>query len=252
MRLHFDSIVATYGQRKVLDGVTFTAESGRITALIGCNGAGKSTLVRCLTGEKRDYRGKILLDAGNIKDLDLHSRALNLACLPQMLPSPHVTVWELLCFGRTPYTPLTGSLSEKDTATIRWALEAVGMAHHRNSFVDTLSGGELKKAFFAMTLAQDTPLVILDEPTAHLDTQSRFAFLSLLDDLRHKTGKTFLVVMHDLPEAMQYADCIAVLDEGKIVFTGSLEACLAAQIPQRYFGIQITGSRNTGYAVIPL
>lgn len=252
MTLYFDEITAFYGHKKVLDRVTFTAESGKITVLLGCNGAGKSTLIRCLTGEKQDYRGNILLDHHNAKNMDLHARALHMACLPQMLPHPHVTLWELLCFGRAPYTPLTGTLSEKDEAAVHWALKTVGMTHHRDSFVDTLSGGEQKKAFFAMTLAQDTPVVILDEPTAHLDTQSRFSFLTLLDALRQETEKTFLVVMHDLPEALRYADRIAVLDAGELIFTGTPGECLEAQIPQRYFHIQITGSRNTGYAVIPL
>lgn len=252
MTLHFDHVSASYRKKAILEDITFTADSGGITALIGRNGAGKSTLISCLTGEKRDYQGKILIDDQDVRSMNRENLSHQLACLPQNLPRPHVTVRELVTFGRTPYTPITGALSPVDRDKIDWALDAVGMTCFAQSFVDTLSGGERKKAFFAMTLAQDTPVVVLDEPTAHLDTVSRFEFLEMLHDLRRRTGKTFLVVMHDLPEVFRYADHVVVLQRRQVAFDGIPAECLAAGIPQTCFQIQITGSREDGFAAKPI
>lgn len=251
MKLIFENVTAAYRRKTVLEEVSFSVP-GSITALIGRNGAGKSTLIRCLTGEKQDYRGRILLDGQDLRTVDVRCRAAALACLPQTLPRPHVTVEELVGFGRTPYTPLTGKLSPEDREKVQWAINAVGLEKLCSAFVDTLSGGERKKAFFAMTLAQDTPLVILDEPTAHLDAVSRFEFLDLVEDMRSRTGKTFLVVMHDLPEVLRCADRIVAICEKRVVFDGGPEECLAENIPQSCFQIRVTGSKDRGYAVTPL
>lgn len=252
MKLTFEGVTAAYRRKAVLEDISFSVPKGSITALIGRNGAGKSTLIRCLTGEKQDYRGRILLDGQDLRALDANRRAASLACLPQTLPRPHVTVEELVGFGRTPYTPLTGKLSPEDREKVRWAINAVGMERMRDSFVDTLSGGERKKAFFAMTLAQDTPLVILDEPTAHLDAVSRFEFLDLVEDMRCRTGKTFLVVMHDLPEILQCADRIVAINQNRVAFDGTPGDFLAEDIPQSCFQVRVTGSKDGGYAVTPL
>lgn len=252
MKLIFDGLCAAYKKKPVLENVSFAVREGSITALVGRNGAGKSTLIHCLMGEKWDYRGEILLDGKNVRRVPGRMLSHMVACLPQNLPKPHVTVRELVSFGRAPYTPLTGKLSERDSQAIDRAIQAVKLEAFKNAFVDTLSGGERKKAFFAMTLAQDTPLVVLDEPTAHLDTVSRFEFLELLEAMRRQTEKTFLVVMHDLPEVLRCADRIVAIQEGSLVFDGTGEQCLAAEIPQRYFGIQLRGDPENGYAVTPL
>lgn len=252
MNLTFRHVSAAYRKKPILEDISFCVPSGSITALTGRNGAGKSTLIACLMGEKRDYAGEILLDGQDVRTLSPMDRARNMACLPQELPAPHVQVRELVSFGRTPYLPLNGSLNPKDEETVNWALSVTGMAQFEDHFVDTLSGGERKKAFFAMTLAQDTPLVILDEPTAHLDAVSRFQFLALLDTVRRETGKTFLVVMHDLPETLLCADQLVTLHDRKLVFAGSGSAFLASSIPQQCFHIQLRGNKEEGYAVTPL
>ena len=252
MKLTVQGISLSRAGQSVLQNVSFCAQEGQITALIGRNGAGKTTLIRCLTGEYTGYSGQFLLDDRPILPLSLSQRSLLLSCLPQNLPSPHVTVEELVRFGRTPYTPLSGKLSSKDREKVRWAIHTVGLQSHTQQFVDTLSGGERKKAFFAMTLAQDTPLVVLDEPTAHLDTVSRFEFLELLDRLRRETGKTFLVVLHDLPEVIRYAQRIVTLHQGQITFDGTPEGCLEQNIPQTYFHIRLTGDFKNGFAVTPV
>lgn len=252
MNLVFDGVSASYKKDTVLENIRFSAESGSITALTGRNGAGKSTLINCLFGEKRDYRGKILLDEQDVRTMSHHELATLAACLPQILPRPHVTVRELVSFGRTPYTPLSGKLSPVDQEMIDQAIRSVNMERFADAYVDNLSGGERKKAFFAMTLAQDTPVLVLDEPTSHLDTVSRFAFLDLIEKMCRRTGKTFLIVMHDLPEVLRYADRIVTIENGKVLFDGTPAQCLAEKIPQNCFRIEISGDRDHGYAVSPV
>lgn len=252
MTVHISELTASYGNTKVLDRVSFDIKPGTITALIGANGAGKTTLVRCLTGEIQDYKGKILLDGKELRSFSAKSRAKEIACLPQQLPCPHITVQDLVSFGRAPYTALTGKLSPGDREAVNLALERSQTTHLAHSFVDQLSGGQQKKAFFAMTMAQDTPIIILDEPTAHLDAASRFAYLDLLQSMCSQTGKTFLVVMHDLTDVLRYAHQIVVLKDQSVCFVGTAEECLENAIAETVFGIRIQGTRKTGYAALPL
>lgn len=252
MSLQFHKVNAAYRGKIILQDVSFSVAKGSITALAGRNGRGKTTLLRCLTGEKSDYRGKILLDGREVRTFTQAERAVTLSYLPQELPAPQVSVRELVSFGRAPYTPFSGKLSPSDLEKIDWAIRAVGMQSLAEAQVDRLSGGERKKAFFAMTLAQDTPLVVLDEPTAHLDAQSRFAFLDLVERLRQETGKTFLLVMHELPDLLQYAQKLIVVEERTVYFSGTPEQFLAQQLPQKCFGVTVCGDRAHGYAVTPL
>ncbi|MBP3372256.1 MAG: ABC transporter ATP-binding protein [Clostridia bacterium] len=252
MKTEFSHICASYRKKRVLQDITFSLEEGSITALIGRNGAGKSTLISCLTGEKTDYDGTILLDGRDIRTMDVQTRARLISCLPQNLPKPHVTVRELVTFGRTPYLPLTGKLSKNDEIIIDRALEVTNMTAFADAFVDTLSGGERRRAFLAMTFAQNTPLIVLDEPTAHLDANSRFELMALIDNMRKTMGKTFLIVMHDLPEVLRCANQIAVLHDKQLTFFGNADECLAQQIPQKCFNVRVHGSKEDGYAVIPM
>lgn len=252
MNLTFENLSAAYGKHTVLQDISLEIPQGSLVAVAGCNGAGKSTLLHCLTGIKKDYRGAILADGKDIRHLSMQELSQKISFLPQALPMPHVTVWELICFGRCPYISFFGKPGKADEEKIRWAIDAVGLTPYQDAFVDTLSGGQRKKAFFAMTLAQDTPIVALDEPTAHLDAKSRFEFLSLIDSLCKSTRKTFLLVMHNLPDILQYTQRILVLSDSQIVFDGTPDACLQECIPQQHFGIDIRGNAQDGYAVLPV
>lgn len=252
MNIILEKLTAFYGKNCVLEDISLEIPQGSLVAITGCNGAGKSTMLHCLTGIKQDYRGTIYLDGKNLRHLPIQALSEKISFLPQALPMPHVTVWELVSFGRCPHLSFFGKLGESDTEKVQQAIDAVGLTNQKDTFVDTLSGGQRKKAFFAMTLAQDTPVVVLDEPTAHLDTKSRFAFLSLIDSLCKRTGKTFILVMHHLPDVLQYAQRIIVLNDKQVVFDGAPDACLQRRIPQQFFGIDIRGSHPEGYAVLPL
>ena len=252
MKLEFQNISTAYGKKAVLKDISFTVESGSITALLGRNGAGKTTLLRCLTGQKLPESGAVLLDGQNAARLTPGRRSRMVAFLPQELPAPGVSVWELAALGRAPRLGLSGKLQAGDTDAVNAALEAVGMEQFAHRPVNSLSGGERKKAFLAMILAQDTPLVVLDEPTAHLDAAGRFELLALLEQLRRETGKSFLVVMHELPEALRFAHRVAVLREGTLAFEGTPEEFLAQNIGAQCFGVRLEGDPQTGCRVLPL
>ena len=164
---------------------------------------------------------------------------------------PRVTVWELVAFGRSPYLSLTGKCTDEDKRAVENALALTGMTAFSDRLVDSLSGGERQKAFLAMALAQETPLLVLDEPTAQLDAAARLEFCALLKTLYAKTGRCFLLVMHELPEALCLADRLAVLHDGTLAFTGTPQAAVEQGIPQSCFGITLTGDPINGYAIKP-
>lgn len=252
MNVVFEHVSVRLGGKQVLRDVSFSAEPGKLTALIGRNGAGKSTLLSCLTGQTRRYGGQIRIDGTDIAQLSGRQRARLCAVMPQVLPKPVVPVRELAAFGRTPYTGLDGRLSETDREAVCRAMQAVGLTELAERNVAELSGGERRRAFFAMTLAQDTPVVALDEPTAHLDLCTRFSLLDSIQAMKRESGKAFLVILHELPEVLRCADRIVTLHQGQVVFDGSAEECLRQQIPQRYFRVAISGSAGQGFAARPI
>ncbi len=232
------------GVKGILSPCSFSAQKGDLTVIIGRNGSGKSTLLSCITDLK--HSGDILMEGVSISSLSPRERAKLCAVMPQKLPCPKVTVRELVSFGRTPYVPLSGKLGGEDKDKVDWAIETAGLGRFCDRDVDTLSGGERRKAFFAMTLAQDTPNIALDEPTAHLDMRSRFDFTALLEKM--KPCKTLVVVLHELTEVMRSADKIIALDKGEKVFEGCAEECMKNRVPEKYFGIELTGDRKEGFA----
>ena len=252
MKLEIQNVSTAYGKKAVLEDVSFAVESGSITVLLGRNGVGKTTLLRCLIGQKKPTHGAVLLDGQNAAVLTPEERSRMMAFLPQELPAPGVTVWELAAFGRAPRLGISGKLQEDDVRAVEHALTAVEMESFANRQVDSLSGGERKKAFLAMILAQDAPLVVLDEPTAHLDAAGRFELLELLVRMCAETGKSFLVVMHELPEALRLAHRVVVLSEGRLAFDGTPTEFLEQKVAERCFGVRLTGSPQTGCTVLPL
>lgn len=235
--LEFRDICAGYGGKSVLKKVSFSLRPHRLTVLLGRNGSGKSTLLACLNQEL-PYTGQILEGEKNLALLDPKERARTVAVLPQTMPAPHITAEELVGLGRTPYLDLTGRLSEKDREMVRRAMEDADALDLLGRFVDTLSGGERQRVYLAMILAQNTPIALLDEPTAHMDQVYEAAFLRQLRSIKQQRKKTFLVILHDLTLAAEYADDLVVLDGGEVVFAGTKEACLDAGIIEKTFGVR--------------
>jgi iron complex transport system ATP-binding protein len=220
-----------------LNGVSFPVEKGKLTVLIGQNGSGKTTLLSAANGETA-YSGEIRLEGQDMRGLSPRERSQKLAFLPQLLRGAHMEVEELTAMGRAPYWRLGKRLDAADRVAIDQALLTVGMEEMRHRRVDCLSGGERQRAYLAMTLAQQTPLLLLDEPTTYMDPAFAHTMIQQLCRLRDEEGKTLLVVMHDLNAALRCADNVAVLRQGDLAFFGTREECLAREAVERIFAVR--------------
>lgn len=235
--LHFHDISVRLDGKQILDGISFSLRPHRLTVLVGRNGSGKSTLLSCVN-QQLPYIGQIFEGEKDLALLSARERARSVAILPQSLPAPHVSVREMVAFGRNPYLDFTGRLTERDRTAIAAALQDADAEALADRYADTLSGGEFQRVALAMILAQNTPIALLDEPTAHMDQGYEAAFLRTLTHLKTDRKKTFLVVLHDLTTAVQYADDLVVLDGGRLVFAGDRKDCLEKQILEDVFGLK--------------
>lgn len=235
--LKTENLSAAYQGKKVLENISFTLKPHTFTAILGKNGCGKSTLVSCINQQKR-YTGKISYADNDIALMTPRERARAVAILPQVLEKPQVTVDELVMFGRSPYLDFGRRPSGEDRAAVMDAMESVEIEDLREKMVDTLSGGERQKAYLAMILAQQTGMIVMDEPTTYMDVEYEAFFLEKLVQLKKEHGKTLLVIMHDLAQAVRYADHVIVLDGGKIVFDGTAAQCLESGILEQVFHVE--------------
>lgn len=235
--LEIKNVSVRYGEKEILKDVSFSLQPHRLTVLVGRNGSGKSTLLSCVN-RQIPYSGSIWAEKKNLALLPPRERAKTVAILPQTLPAPHIPAADMVAFGRNPYLDFTGRLTEKDREMVAAALRDVQGEGFARRYVDTLSGGEKQRIALAMILAQNTPLALLDEPTAHMDQSYEENFLCLLQELKTRKKKTFLVILHDLTLAARYADDIVVLEEGCIVFAGTKEECLEKRILEETFGLK--------------
>lgn len=241
--LEFNNVSVRIGEKQILRNVSFSVRPHRLTVLVGRNGSGKSTLLAA-ANQQIPYTGAILEGEKNLALLPSRERAKTVAILPQTMPAPHVTAREMVGFGRNPYLDFTGRLTQKDWQVVDAALTDASATELAGRYVDTLSGGELQRVRLAMIQAQNTPIGLLDEPTSHMDQSHKAAFLELLTDLKKRNKKTFLVILHDLTLAAEYADDIVVLEEGKVVFAGTKEECLAGEIIEKTFSLKRYTAEN--------
>ena len=232
--IEFRDISLRLGRKRILQNISFSLPERGITVLAGPNGSGKTSLLSCVNGQ-RSYEGTICWNGEDLSLLPPAERAKRIALLPQSMPAPHVTAFELAAFGRSPWLGISGKLQSADEEKVLGALAAVNAADLAGRYVDSLSGGERQRAALAMILAQDTPCILLDEPTAHLDPACTAEFLEQLLPL--KAEKSILLVLHDLSLAASVADHVAVLEAGQLRFFGTKEACLQEKIFETVFHV---------------
>jgi len=250
--LKIQSLSVDYGSRRILHDVSFDVQSGEVLALIGPNGAGKSTLIRAVSGVIPIVGGQVRTNGDNFADLAPVARARYVATVPQAVAMPPAyTVWETVLFGRTPYLGFLGQPSQKDEETARRALERVSALTLADRRVGELSGGEQQRVLLARALCQSTPILLLDEPTAHLDLQYQVNLLELVHELAHRDNLAVLVALHDLNLAAHYADRVALMVAGTIKALGKPEEVLKSQLIEEAYCLPVQVVRHP-FLDIPL
>lgn len=211
-------------RKVVLSNVNLSLHSGQVTCLLGLNGAGKSTLIRTLCGFQPPLKGEVLLRGKPLSSYSQSAFAREVGVvLTEKTNAGGITVYELVSLGRHPYTGFFGSLKENDHKVIEEALKAAGIWHKHTSHVSELSDGERQKVMIAKVLAQQCPIIVLDEPTAFLDVTARIETMVLLRKLAREQGKAIVLSTHDIDSAIQMADNLWLLSKGKQVRYGAPE-----------------------------
>jgi iron complex transport system ATP-binding protein len=236
--LRADRLTLAYDDRTVVSELDLVIPRGRVTTIVGANGCGKSTLLRALARLLRPRAGSVLLDGREIAQLHTREVAKRLGLLPQQPIAPEgLTVEDLVARGRHPHQGLFRQWSAADEAAVKAALAATQMVELRDRPLDELSGGQRQRAWIAMTLAQDTEVLLLDEPTTFLDLAHQIEVLDLLADLVERHGRTVVMVLHDLNQACRYADQLVAMRAGRVHAAGAPADVVDAALVEEVFGI---------------
>ena len=235
--LEIQNLTAGYGGEPVLKDVSLTIPRGKVTVIAGPNGCGKSTLLKAVAGIL-PAEGKVLLGGQELQDLSSRERAQRIAYLPQNRQIPEITAGRLVLHGRFPYLSYPRRYRRSDEEIARKAMETLGIWDLADRNLNALSGGQRQKVYIAMALAQDTPVVLLDEPNTFLDISHQKQMMDLAGQLA-SAGKSVVMVLHDLPLAMEYADVLAVLSRGGVLTWGTPEEVCRSGKLREAFGVEI-------------
>jgi iron complex transport system ATP-binding protein len=242
------------GDREILREVSFDVPAGSWVCVIGPNGAGKTTLMHAVAGLV-PFEGAVTLSGKPLDAYRRRERARLVALVPQQPVIPQaMSVEGYVLLGRTPHLGLLGAEGREDVIAVRTVLERLELGWATERRLDTLSGGELQRAVLARALAQDAPLLLLDEPTTGLDLGHQIDVLELIDELRREDGLSVLSTMHDLTLAGRFADRFALLSQGRLVAEGTRSEVLDAATIAAHFGagVRIIGDGEIGWAVVPV
>jgi iron complex transport system ATP-binding protein len=235
-QLTAEEVTLAYGDRTVVHELSLQIPPGRITAIVGANGCGKSTLLRALARLIAPRAGTVLLDGEALQSRHTREIARVLGLLPQSPVAPEgIAVSDLVGRGRHPHQRLLSRWSDRDYEVVAQSLEATETAELADRSVDELSGGQRQRVWIAMALAQETDILLLDEPTTFLDVAHQVEVLDLLTDLNRDRGTTIVMVLHDINLAARYADHLFALREGRVVASGSPAEILSADLIREVF-----------------
>ncbi|WP_435738950.1 ABC transporter ATP-binding protein [Cellulosimicrobium sp. PMB13] len=237
-RLHADGVTLGYDDRVISTDLDVTIPDGSFTVIVGPNACGKSTLLRALSRLLKPSRGQVVLDGRAISSIPAKEVARRLGLLPQTSIAPEgITVADLVARGRYPHQKLLRQWSREDEAAVVEAMAATGVTELSGRLVDELSGGQRQRVWVAMVLAQDTPILLLDEPTTFLDIAHQVELLELCADLNRDRGNTLVAVLHDLNHACRYATHLIAMKDGAVVAEGAPGDVVTAALVEEVFGL---------------
>lgn len=234
-----------YTSRFLLNDINFKAENGQFIGIIGPNGSGKTTLLRALTRILHPQKGSILWENKNIQEMTFKELAKNIAVVSQSIEVSSIEVEEFILLGRIPhFGKFQFWETKKDLETVKRCMELTGITKFKNQLISEISGGERQLTFIARALAQEPKLLLLDEPTTHLDITHQVAVLDLVRRLNRKYGLTVIMVLHDLNLASEYCQRLILLKEGRIYKTGVPEEVLTYQIIEEVYKTVVVVEKN--------
>ena len=232
------NVFSGYEKKIIVDGIDIEIPKNKISVIIGANACGKSTLLKTLARLIQPTSGEIVLDDKKISEIPPKQLAKVLGLLPQSPVVPEgITVGDLVGRGRFPYQSFLKGLGKKDYEAIEEALDIMGISDLANSCVDELSGGQRQRVWIAMALAQQTDILLLDEPTTYLDITYQIEILDLLTDLNKKRGTTIVMVLHDINLSARYADYIFAVYKGKLISQGSPSQIISEKLIKQVFDL---------------
>lgn len=248
--IELHDLTVGYGERTVLRDVSLDFPPGQVTVLLGPNGCGKSTLMKTALGLLPRQGGEVLYDGVDLERLTTRQVARKAAYLPQSREVPSITARRMVLHGRFPYLGYPRRYRAEDYEAAAKALEWAGAGDLADRPVRELSGGQRQKVYLAMALAQDTDLILLDEPTTYLDPGRQFELLDLIASLPGR-GKTVVMVLHDLSHALRYSTQLLLLEQGRLVQRGTPEELYAGGQLDRVFGIRSRRAPDGSYYFLP-
>nr|WP_222865244.1 ABC transporter ATP-binding protein [Corynebacterium sp. LK15] len=238
-QLNAQSLTSGYGEKPIVKDLTLSFEAGKITSIVGPNGCGKSTFLRTLARLIRPSAGSVELDGKELGSYSSRELAKRLGLLPQTPIAPDgITVADLVGRGRTPYQGILGRWSSADYDIVTEAMEATRVADLAGRCVEELSGGQRQRVWIAMALAQQTDVLLLDEPTTYLDLKHQLEVLDLLTDLNQRRGTTIIMVLHDLNLAARYSDVLVAMRDGRLHSAGAPVDVLTQELTREAFDLE--------------